>query len=108
MTKSFLHFFLSLLLSLVSLTGAHNHDHSETLAIVETSDSESHCDLCAMKSALHSCQIPDLVSLECLLSFSISFEPSYSSHFIFTSRLAFLRAHRRTHNLLQFHFQPSL
>jgi hypothetical protein len=26
----------------------------------------------------------------------------------FTSRLAFLRAHRRTHNLLQFHFQPSL
>gem|GEM_PF-2531939 len=83
MTKSFLHFFLSLLLSLVSLTGAHSHEHSETLAIVETSDSESHCDLCAMKSALHSCQLPEPIRLEHSLPTSISFEPSYSSHFIF-------------------------
>jgi hypothetical protein len=90
MMKRFLHLFFSLVLLLVSLTGAHSHEHSETLAIVETSDSDSHCDLCAMKSALQSCQIPDLVSLDCLLPLSISFEPSYSSHFIFhfTPRLA--------------------
>ncbi len=78
MTKRLLHFFLSLLLSLVSLTGAHSHDHSETLAIVETSDGESHCDLCAMKSALHSCQLPEPIRLEHSLPTSISFEPSLS------------------------------
>ncbi len=71
------------MLSLVSLTGAHLHEHSETLAIVDVSDVDSRCDLCAMKSALHSCQLPEPIRLEHSLLTSISFEPSYSSHVVF-------------------------
>jgi hypothetical protein len=81
--KRFLHLFFSLVLLLVSLTGAHSHEHSETFAIVETSDGDSHCDLCAIKSALHSCQLPEPIRLEHSLPTSISFEPSYSSHVVF-------------------------
>jgi hypothetical protein len=90
MMKRFLHLFFSLVLLLVSLTGAHSHEHSETLAIVETSDGDSHCDLCAIKSALHSCQLPEPIKLVRSLPKSVSLETSFSSHIVFhfTLRLA--------------------
>ncbi len=83
MTKSFLHLFLSLLLSFASLTSAHHHDHGETISITDIGESDSHCDLCAMKYALHSCQLPEPIRFECSFPTSISFEPSYSSHVVF-------------------------
>ncbi|MFQ3598245.1 MAG: hypothetical protein SNJ55_03185 [Chloroherpetonaceae bacterium] len=89
MTKFLFHIFLSLLLSLVSLTIAHHHAHSETISISDVFDSDAHCDICAMKSALQSCDTSDKVEAVHLLPERISFEPSFSSHFIihFSPRL---------------------
>ncbi len=83
MTKLSLHIFLSLLLLLASLTSAHHHEHSETISISDISESDAHCDLCAMKSALQSCETSNKVEAVYLLPERISFKPSFSFRFIF-------------------------
>ncbi|MFN3560603.1 MAG: hypothetical protein ACK4XY_03310 [Chloroherpetonaceae bacterium] len=83
MSKVLLHIFLSLLLSLASLTSAHYHEHFETVAITDISDSDAHCDLCAMKSALQNCQVSEPTTITASLPKSISFQPSFTSDFVF-------------------------
>jgi hypothetical protein len=83
MSKVLLHIFLSLLLSVASLSTAHHHEHSKTVAIADISDSDAHCDLCAMKSALQSCQASEPIAITTSLPKSISFQPSFTSYLIF-------------------------
>ncbi len=83
MTKFLLHIFLSCLLVLVSLASAHYHEHSDTISISNSSDNNAHCDLCAMKSTLQGCESPLQVKVIHLIPERVSFELSFSPHFIF-------------------------
>lgn len=83
MVKRSFHIFLSFWLLLVSLASEHQHEHSQTISLTDIADSDAHCDLCAMKSALQNCQISQPSSVESRAPKLVSVQPSFSSYFVF-------------------------